>query len=115
MVSASENNIIKDFYSHPQHGAGFAVYSGTRRQVGGSFLSGLARVALPILKFFAPKALNVVKNVASDVILDKKPLGASIKNRGMQEVSNTIGRVVKRPARYINKTPKRRKKDIFTK
>lgn len=118
-----DNNIIKDFYSAPQLGSGFAVYSGSRRQIGGSFLSGLARLALPILKFFGARALNVAKNVASDVILDKQPIKQAIKKRGLQEVQDTIIRMGRSRRgsgvnMYINKGVKRKrlnkivKKDI---
>jgi len=107
-------DIIKDFYSQPQSGLGLPVFSGTRRQLGGSFLSGLARFALPILKKLGGKALGVVGRVASDVISDKKPFRESLKRRAKEEFINTIrggGGIRKRP-RYINKL-KKYEKDIL--
>lgn len=108
---------IKDFYSHPQTGGGFSVYTGTRRQVGGSFLSGLARLALPILKFLGARALNIGKNVATDVIVNKKPVGSAFKSRAVEEVGNVLkGKGRKRRRRpkimHINKS-KVTRRDIF--
>lgn len=115
---------VKEFYSQPQAGGGFSVYSGTRRQIGGSFLSGLARFALPILKFLGRKALNIGKNVATDVIVDKKPLKQSVETRIVEEAKKTLkGRGVKRGRILrnggmsrlgINKSSKARKVDIFS-
>lgn len=106
-------DIIKDFYSQPQSGLGLAVYSGTRRQLGGSFLSGLARFALPILKKLGGKALGIASRVASDVVTNKQPFKESLKRHAKEEFLNTVGRgrVAKRP-RYINKC-KKYEKDIL--
>jgi len=79
---------IRDFYSTPQAG-GLAVFAGSRRQIGGSFLSGLSRYALPVLKFLGKKVAKVAGNVISDVI-DNKPVGESIKKHGLQELKNTL-------------------------
>lgn len=122
-----EPNIIKSFYSEPhQSGAGFTVFSGTRRQVGGSFLSGLSRFALPILKFIGSKVFNVAKGVASDVVIDRKPIGQSLKKRTIQEVTDTVSKSFssrKRPSTKkqrgrgvippINKCKKRKVVDIL--
>lgn len=83
---------IKDFYSKPlQYGGdGVPVFKGSRRQIGGSFLSGLARFAMPIIKYIAPRLFSMAKNVAGDVILDKKPLKSSLKDRGVEEVGKVL-------------------------
>lgn len=106
---------IRDFYSHPQTGGGFSVYTGTRRQLGGSFLSGLARIALPILKFLGARALNIGKNVATDVVVNKKPFTESIKTHAKDEVKKVLtGRGKKRriSVMHINKS-KVPRRDIF--
>lgn len=110
----SGHEFIREFYSKPQAGGGMGVFAGTRRQLGGSFLSGLARFALPILKFLAPKVASVASGVASDVIGGQKSLGESIKSRGLQEIERTVkGRTggsrkrgVKKGAGPINKRKK---------
>lgn len=84
---------IEKFYSGPSQdggGAGLPVFTGSRRQIGGSFLSGLARFALPILKFLGGRLFNVAKNVASDVVIDKRPVRESLKKRGLDEVGNVL-------------------------
>lgn len=98
------NDTIRDFYSQPQTGNGLAVFSGSRRQMGGSFLSGLARYALPVLKFLGGKALNIASNVAADVITDKKPLGQSLKRRAKEEIVSTLkrGRGASPPLKRLN-------------
>lgn len=101
---------IRQFYSAPsQNGGNLPVFMGSRRQVGGSFLSGLARFALPILKNIGGRLFNVAKNVASDVIIDKKPIRGALKQRGIEEVRNVMtGKGIKRK-RSINKPAKRKK------
>lgn len=103
-------DFIADFYSQPQlqKGAGLPVFLGTRRQLGGSFLSSLARFAMPILKFIGRRALGVAKNVASDVIDRGIPLKESIPKRAKEGVK----RVFQGGGSNINK---RIKSDIFSK
>ena len=85
------SDILTDFYSKPQlGGGGFPVFQGTRRQVGGSFLSSLARFALPVLKFLGKKVLGVAGNVASDVIDKKMSLRESGPQRAKEGVMTTI-------------------------
>jgi len=87
---------LVDFYSRPQlGGAGFPVFQGARRQVGGSFLSSLARFALPVLKFLGKKALGVVGNVASDVIDKKMSFRESVPQRAKEAAMETISDVRK--------------------
>ena len=105
----NSSDIIRDFYSSPQ-GGGMAVFAGSRRQLGGSFLSGLARFALPILKFLGGKVANVAGRVVTDVI-DKKPILASIKRHGVREVKQTLGAGRKRGP--INKRSKMYDSDIL--
>lgn len=47
------------FYSHPSHvGGGFPVFSGSRRQRGGSIFGALSRTVLPMLRSFGKRALG---------------------------------------------------------
>lgn len=84
---------IVEFYSQPQLGGGFPVFQGSRRQIGGSFLSSLARFALPILKFLGKKVVGVASNVASDVIDKKISLRESIPKRAKEGVMDTLRQV----------------------
>ena len=48
-----------NFYSQPSYvGGGFPVFSGSRRQRGGSIFGALSRVVLPMLKNFGRRALG---------------------------------------------------------
>ena len=84
---------LQKFYSAPSHqqvGGELPVFAGSRRQIGGSFLSGLARFAIPILRFLAPRALNMAKNVANDVLVENKPILGSLKEHGMHEAGKVL-------------------------
>lgn len=89
-MNQRSGDTLVDFYSRPQLGGGLAVFQGTRRQIGGSFLSSLARFAIPILKFLGRKALGVAGNVAADVLTKNVPLRESITRRGKEGLSETI-------------------------
>ena len=80
---------IKDFYSG-QTGDGFPVYVGARRQVGGGFLSGLARMVVPIIKYLAPKAFNFARNTLSDVVMDGKSIKEAALTQGANEIKNVL-------------------------
>ena len=86
----SSSDILVDFYSKPQLGGGFPVFQGARRQVGGSFLSSLARFAIPVLKFLGRKVLGVAGNVASDVIDKNISFRESVPRRAKEGLSETI-------------------------
>ncbi len=107
----SGGDSVKEFYSGPiQAGGGLPVYVGARRQIGGGFLSGLARFAVPIIKYLAPKALNFAANTINDVVVDGKSLKSAALARGMNEIKSAVKRKNPRPA--INKRRKRAKKSI---
>lgn len=128
-MNQRSGDTLVDFYSRPQLGGGLAVFQGTRRQIGGSFLSSLARFAIPILKFLGRKALGVAGNVAADVLTKNVPLRESITRRGKEGLSETItdarkqtglgGARRKRPLTMppsfaISSAKKRKKMDINT-
>lgn len=75
-----------DFYSKPQQIGGYPVFRGARRQIGGSFLSGIARYAIPILKFLGRAALNIAGNTASDVLQGKQSLKDAAIEHGLNEI-----------------------------
>ena len=104
--------IMRDFYSTPQAG-GMAVFTGSRRQLGGSFLSGLARFALPVLKFLGGKAMNVAGRVATDVIENKVPIRQAVKTHTVREFKDTLKRGRGRGRGSINKRTKRYAPDIL--
>ena len=77
------------FYAQPSYGGGFPIFSGSRRQRGGSIFGALARVALPLakrvgtslLRTGARQAIGLASNIADDVIAGKN-IGQSFKTHG---------------------------------
>ena len=67
------------FYSRPSYVGSGVIFSGARRQRGGSILGALKATVLPILSAFGPKILRSVGNIAkkqlfklgTDVVRDK--------------------------------------------
>ena len=103
------------FYSHPSYvGRGFPVYSGSRRQSGGSIFGALGRMILPVLrplgKSLAKRAIGVASNVAMDAIEGKK-FGESLKRRGIAAAKQGLRDVVRPIAPIANaiSTPVRRR------
>ena len=89
----NSSDLLVDFYSKPQLGGGFPVFQGARRQVGGSFLSSLARFAIPVLKFLGRKVLGVAGNVAQDVLDKNMSFRESVPQRAKQGLSETVADV----------------------
>ena len=84
------------FYSQPsyvQRGGGLPVYSGSRRQRGGSILGALKSFIMPIfqtvkrtaLKQGKQAAVKMAKDVAVDAITGRN-IGNSIKTRGINSI-----------------------------
>ena len=77
------------FYSQPSYvGGGFPVFSGSRRQRGGSIFGALSRIVLPMLKNFgrralghaAKKALGVGQHVLTDTMRGVNPRQSIMKH-----------------------------------
>jgi len=86
------------FYSQPSYaGGGFPVFSGSRRQRGGSIFGALSRAVLPMLKTFgkkaathvAKKALGLGQNVLFDTMKGVNPRQSLIKH-GKQAAREVI-------------------------
>ena len=99
------------FYSQPtyvQRGAGLPVYSGSRRQRGGSILGALKGFIMPFLggvknralKRAKSEAFGLVKDVALDAMSGKN-VGQSLKTRGLQRAKRLGKGVVKDTAGAI--------------
>jgi len=115
------SDILVDFYSKPQLGGGFPVFQGSRRQIGGSFLSSLARFAIPVLKFLGRKVLGVAGNVASDVINRKMSFRDSVPKRAKEGIMETLhgvqsgrGQKRKRPQKLVMSKHPRTSSEINT-
>jgi hypothetical protein len=80
---------ITAFYSRPQMGSGMPVYAGANRW-GGGFFSTLARFAMPLLKSFAGRAVNVAARTASDVIEGRRPIKEALVGNTLDEVRTAI-------------------------
>ena len=103
------------FYSRPSYVGSGVVFSGERRQRGGSILGALKSVVMPVLSKVGPKILKTVGNIAkkqvfglaTDLLMDRvsgKNVTDSLKSRGktrlLQSAAqglNAIGSVVNRP------------------
>jgi hypothetical protein len=91
-VQVNNNNMqdeIAVFYSRPQIGGGMPVYAGATRWGGGIF-SSLARFALPLLKSFAGRAVNVAAKTASDVLDGRRPIKEALIGNTIDEVRSAI-------------------------
>ena len=115
------------YYSRPSYVGSGVVFSGERRQRGGSILGALKSIVLPILSKVGPKILKSVGNIAkkqafglaTDLLTDKvsgKNMTESLKSRGkarlLQSAAqglNAIGSVVNRP-NSRRATPKKTKR-----
>lgn len=103
------------FYSRPSYVGSGVVFSGERRQRGGSILGALKSVVMPVLSKVGPKILKTVGNIAkkqvfglaTDLLMDRvsgKNVTDSLKSRGktrlLQSAAqglNAIGSVVNGP------------------
>ena len=107
------------FYSQPtyvQRGAGLPIYSGSRRQRGGSILGALKGFIMPLLGGIKNKAVQRAKSeawgLAKDVALDAftgKNIKQSLKTRGLQHVKR-LGKGVATDALASVTTPVSRKR-----
>jgi hypothetical protein len=82
---------ITAFYSQPQTGGAMPVYTGARRW-GGGFFGSLARFALPLLKKFAGRAVNVASKTASDVLDGRRPIKDALFDNTLDEVRSIINK-----------------------
>ena len=130
-----------NFYSRPTYvarsGAGFPVYSGSRRQRDGSILGALKNFFLPLgknlLKTGARQAIGLAANVAGDVIRGRnvktsfiehgkqhaKNFGRQALAEGIKSVKNQIGqsttsRKRKQRSKSAPKRPKKKRRTAKT-
>ena len=117
------------FYSQPsyvQRGGGLPVYSGSRRQRGGSILGALKSLVMPFLGNLKQNAVrrakqeawNMAKGVAQDAMSGKNVIN-SIKTRGIRHVKQ-LGKKVGRDtlnsiATPTSRTPPSRKRKSLPK
>lgn len=82
------------FYSGPTYvgkGAGFPVFSGSRRQRGGSALGAMKSIAMPILSSVGKTALKQAVGLAGDVVGDVirgRNIKDSMKEHGIKRLKN---------------------------
>ena len=114
------------FYSSPNHVGSGVIYSGARRQRGGSALGALKSVLLPIAKTVGPKLIKKVGKIAkrqlfglaTDLIADKvsgKNMKDSLKSHGKARLLQgatqglkTIGNMIDPPKARRTAAKKRR-------
>ena len=116
------------FYSSPNHVGSGVIYSGARRQRGGSALGALKPILLPIVRAVGPKLIKKVGKIAkrqlfglaTDLIADKvsgKNMKDSLKSHGKTRLLqgatqglNTIGNMIDPPKARRAATKKKRPK-----
>ena len=105
-------NRTHDFYSRPSYvgGTGFPVYSGSRRQRGGSIFGATLRQVLPdgatVKKAVGKQVLGFVGDVAKDVMRGEsagdalkncaKERAAGILSKGVKNLSGIAGKAIAR-------------------
>jgi hypothetical protein len=97
-----------------QHGGSIPYYAGfPRYQIGGSFLGGLLRFALPLFKSLGASALQVAANTAQDVVEGDAPIKESIFKHVKREVKRKLdddsGTIYKQNDRPVTRYKKRRR------
>ena len=86
------------FYASPSYvgrGAGFPIFSGSRRQRGGSILGSIKSLVLPTLatvgkhvgKTALSEAVGLAKDVVGDVVKGRN-IGQSLKQHGLKRLKN---------------------------
>ena len=107
------------FYSSPHHVGSGVVYSGARRQRGGSALGALKSMVLPIAKTVGPKLIKKVGKIAkrqlfglaTDLIADKvsgKNMTDSLKSHGKSRLLQGATQGLKTIGNMINPPKTRR-------
>ena len=102
------------FYSAPSYqyrgAGGFPVFSGSRRQRGGSILGSIAKVAMPILgnigKAALGQAVGLAKDVAGDLAQGRN-IGQLLKQHGLKRLKNTamssLSNITGRPRQRVRR------------
>lgn len=81
---------LDQFYSVPQIGHGAIPYFKGTHQFGGSFLGGVMRFALPILKNLGRSLLSIAGDTVNDVVIKNKSLKKSLKQNASKELINNL-------------------------
>ena len=102
------------FYAGPSYrGAGFPVFSGSRRQRGGSILGAIKSMVMPVLGSLGKSALKQAVGFAGDVVGDitqGRNLRSSLKSRGLKRLKNVGSETIQTilPSRKRSNPPTRR-------
>ena len=115
------------FYAGPSYrGAGFPVFSGSRRQRGGSILGAIKSMVMPVLGTIGKTALKQAVGFAGDVVGDiskGRSIRSSLRSHGLKRLKNvgsealqTIVSSRKRPNPSTRRAPpaKRQRKKRHT-
>ena len=109
------------FYAGPSyHGAGFPVFSGSRRQRGGSILGAIKSMVMPVLGTIGKTALKQAVGFAGDVVGDiskGRSIRSSLRSHGLKRLKNvgsealqTIVSSRKRPNPSTRRAPPAKRK-----
>ena len=90
------------FYSQPSYhygaGSAFPVFSGSRRQRGGSLFGSLKSLVLPVVRDLGRTALRHAIGFADDVVSDMnqgRDLQSSLRSHGLQRLKSVGSEVLK--------------------
>ena len=106
------------FYSGPFYafrGAGFPVYSRSRRKRGESILGALKNMLMPLGRIAAKEAVGLAGDVVGDMFQGKK-LTQSLKSRGLKRLKNVgLGGLQAFSSTVSRKRPPPKKKSFSAK
>ena len=107
------------FYSRPSYVGSGVVFSGERRQRGGSILGALKSVVMPVLSKVGPKILKTVGNIAkkqvfglaTDLLTDRvsgRNVTESLKSRGKSRLLQSAAQGLNAISSMVNQPNSRR-------
>ena len=107
-----------NFYSRPSYSGGsFPVFSGSRRQRGGSIFGALKRIALPMVKRIGSSLLNTVKTegvkLGKDVLSDiaeGRNIKETLVNRGKAAAINVGKRSLRNAVKTVTGAGRKRRR-----
>lgn len=91
-----EANIV-EFYSRPQYGEGGFFVGQRTPQIGGSFIGGVGRFLIPILKTVGKNLLGIGAKTADDVLSRNVPLKKALLKNTTDQLDSFINNNNKRP------------------
>ena len=105
------------FYSQPTYsrGGGLPVFSGSRRQRGGSFFGAIKSIFMPIIEGIAKRGakhgMNLATNVGKDIIQGRN-FKDSLRNRAVNELQSMMTIKPSKKTKQSSKTISKPRKSV---